>query len=55
MHIGICRILEPYGYYIFKHRDEEGWPHYTQIKELSGLSRDKQNELLIEAILKYFE
>ena len=32
MHIAICRLLEPYGYYEFDYFDEQGWPHYT-IKE----------------------
>ena len=32
MHIAICRLLEPYGYYEFDYIDADGWPHYT-IKE----------------------
>ena len=28
MHIAICRLLEPYGYYQFDYVDKEGWPHY---------------------------
>ncbi|MFK5958509.1 MAG: hypothetical protein QM495_06500, partial [Lutibacter sp.] len=28
MHIAICRLLEPFGYYEFDFFDEEGWPHY---------------------------
>jgi len=27
MHVAICTLLEPYGFYEFKGRDEEGWPH----------------------------
>jgi hypothetical protein len=27
MHIAICRLLEPYGYYEFEYFDNEGWPH----------------------------
>ena len=26
MHIAICRLLEPYGYYEFDYIDEQGWP-----------------------------
>jgi len=29
MHIAICRLLEPYGYYEFSFFDDDGWPHYT--------------------------
>ena len=32
MHIAICKLLEPYGYYEFDFVDEEGWPHY-KVKE----------------------
>ena len=28
IHIGICTVLEPYGYYRFDFFDEEGWPHF---------------------------
>ena len=32
MHIAICRLLEPYGYYEFDYFDNDGWPHYV-VKE----------------------
>ena len=32
MHIAICRLLEPYGYYEFDYFDKDGWPHY-KVKE----------------------
>ena len=28
MHIAICKLLEPYGYYAFDYVDDQGWPHY---------------------------
>src|SRR5690606_10181605 len=28
MHIAICKLLAPYGYYEFDYVDAEGWPHY---------------------------
>ena len=27
MHIAVCTLLEPYGYYEFEGRDVDGWPH----------------------------
>ena len=33
MHVAVCTLLEPLGYFEFKGRDEEGWPHYVQIKK----------------------
>jgi len=32
MHIGICTVLMPFGYYEFMGRDEEGWPHFERKK-----------------------
>ena len=31
MHIAICTVLEPYGYYEFDGEDQDGWPHYTSV------------------------
>ncbi|HEX4887315.1 MAG TPA: hypothetical protein VFV37_04635 [Luteibaculaceae bacterium] len=54
MHIAICRILEPYGYYQYEGIDAEGWPHYTAIKKLPPLESDQQQQLMKSAILDYF-
>lgn len=55
MHIAICKLLEPYGYYEFDFFDEEGWPHYKVITELPNLKPGEQTILMKEAILSYFE
>jgi len=54
MHIAICRLLEPYGYYEFDFFDEEGWPHYTSKEELPPLKAGEQSVLMKEAIVSYF-
>ncbi len=54
MHIAICCILEPFGYYKYEARDEEGWPHYKLIKDLPNLSPTAQTKLMQEAIILYF-
>lgn len=54
MHIAICRLLEPYGYYEFDFFDEEGWPHYTIKEELPALKAGEQSVLMKEAIVGYF-
>jgi len=55
MHIAICKLLEPYGYYEFDFFDEEGWPHYKTITELPKLKPGEQTVLIKEAIINYFE
>ncbi|PKA98073.1 hypothetical protein B0O79_1753 [Flavobacteriaceae bacterium MAR_2009_75] len=54
MHIAICRLLEPYGYYEFDYFDEEGWPHYRVEEELPTLKSGEQAILMKEAIVDYF-
>uniref|UniRef100_UPI00404B87A0 hypothetical protein n=1 Tax=Flavobacterium sp. TaxID=239 RepID=UPI00404B87A0 len=54
MHIAICRLLEPYGYYEFDHFDHEGWPHYNVKENLPPLKAGEQTVLMKEAIVNYF-
>jgi hypothetical protein len=55
MHIGICSLLAPMGYYIFMGRDDQGWPHFEKQEDLPMLSPAEQDRLMREAIIKYFE
>ena len=54
MHIAICRLLEPYGFYEFDFFDEERWPHYKVKEELPPLKAGEQSVLMKEAIVNYF-
>ncbi len=55
MHIAVCRLLEPYGYYTFAGVDAEGWPHYENTKKLPPLDGRQQQHLLKQAVIEYFE
>ncbi|MCB9427148.1 MAG: hypothetical protein H6584_09030 [Flavobacteriales bacterium] len=54
MHIAICRLLEPYGYYEFDFVDTDGWPHYKIKEELPPLKAGEQSILMKDAIVNYF-
>tara|TARA_B100000929_G_C15471591_1_gene408035 strand:- start:572 stop:928 length:357 start_codon:yes stop_codon:yes gene_type:complete len=54
MHIAICTLLEPYGYYEFDFYDEDGWPHFKVKEELPTLKAGEQTVLMKEAIVQYF-
>ena len=54
MHIAICKLLEPYGYYEFDFVDKEGWPHYKVKEQLPHLKSGEQSLLMKEAIVNYF-
>lgn len=55
MHIAICTLLEPYGYYEFEGRDADGWPHFKQKEPLPFLKPTEQNNLMVKAVLEYFK
>ncbi len=55
IHIGICTVLSDYGYYQFIGKDDEGWPHFKNIKKLPNeIHGESQQALLKEAIINYF-
>lgn len=54
MHIAICRLLEPYGFYEFDYVDADGWAHYRVKEELPPLKAGEQSVLMKEAIVNYF-
>lgn len=54
MHIAICRLLTPYGYYEFDYVDNDGWPHYKIKEQLPPLKQGEQTVLMKEAIVHYF-
>lgn len=55
MHVAVCALLEPYGYYKFLGRDEDGWPHWTNENQLPRLSNEEQEQLIKESIVEYLE
>lgn len=54
MHIAICKLLEPYGFYEFNFVDDDGWPHYKVKAQLPHLKAGEQSVLMKEAIVNYF-
>lgn len=55
MHIAICRLLEPFGYYKFSHFDDDKWPHYDLVDDIPPLKPGEQSVLMKEAIVLYFK
>ncbi len=53
LHIAVCKILVPFGYYRFEKVDAEGWPHYIELKAIKNLTETEQEVLIKKAIIKY--
>ena len=55
MHIAICVLLEPYGYYTYTGHDDDGWPHFKLEKELPVLQPMEQEKFMKKVIMEYFQ
>lgn len=54
MHIAICAVLAPSGYYELSHQDQDGWPHWEVVKELPFADVFSQEVFLKSHIVDYF-
>jgi len=55
MHVAVCTLLASSGYFSFDGKDDEGWPHYTQLKAMPDMLLPEQENFLKDHILLYFE
>lgn len=55
MHIAVCSLLAQSGFYEFERFDQEGWPHFRQLKALPVMDMILQENFLKDHILLYFE
>lgn len=55
MHIAVCSLLSKSGYYELEKVDEDGWPHFKQLKALPTLNMIEQENFIKDHVLLYFE
>ena len=55
MHIAICTLLAPYGYYEYEGLDKDGWPHWKTTEKLPPLKPMQQQTIIKQAIIEYFK
>ena len=55
MHVAVCSLLSQSGYYEVEKMDEEGWPHFKQLKSMPEMTMLEQENFLKDHILLYFE
>lgn len=55
MHVAVCTVLLPSGYYELEGVDEDGWPHFRQLKPMPELNPFEQENFLKDHILLYFQ
>jgi hypothetical protein len=55
MHIAVCTLLMPSGYYELEGKDSDGWPHFRQLKPMPDMNAFEQENFLKDHVLLYFE
>jgi hypothetical protein len=55
MHIAVCTLLEPDGYFAFEGRDADGWPHWKELKTFDIVGLKEQESFLISKVIHYFK
>lgn len=55
IHLGICKALSYGGYYEYQGLDDDGWPHYTAMKNVPPLRLTEQEEILRSYLIHHFE
>jgi hypothetical protein len=54
MHVAVCSLLSPSGYYLLEGKDADGWPHFKQLKALPEYDLIEQENFLKDHVLLYF-
>ncbi len=55
MHVAVCSLFAQSGYYELEKVDEDGWPHFKQLKALPVMNMIEQENFLKDHVLLYFE
>src|ERR1043165_10221924 len=54
MHVAVCSLLSRSGYYELEKIDDDGWPHFRQLKSMPVMSTAEQETFLKDHILLSF-
>jgi hypothetical protein len=55
MHVAVCSLLMQSGYYEIEKYDDDGWPHFRQLKQLPVMDTIEQENFIKDHVLLYFE
>jgi hypothetical protein len=55
MHVALCSLLSRSGYYDLEGVDEDGWPHFIQLKEIPPMDMIEQENFIKDHVLLYFD
>lgn len=54
LHVALCTLLEPLGFYTFTGYDADGWPQWDPVTSIPSLKVGEQTNMVRRAIVEYF-
>jgi hypothetical protein len=55
MHVAVCTLLTPSGFYELEGADADGWPQYRPLKALPVMHLVEQENFMKDHVLLYFK
>lgn len=55
MHVAVCSLFAQSGYYQLDRVDDQGWPHFIQLKALPVMNVVEQESFMKDHVLLYFD
>ena len=55
MHVAVCSLLSPSGFYEMESVDIDGWPHFKQLKPMPDMNAIEQENFIKDHVLLYFQ
>jgi hypothetical protein len=53
--VAVCSLLSQSGYFEYEKTDDQGWPHFKQLKAMPTMSLKEQEDFIKDHVLLYFE
>ncbi|WP_345949878.1 MULTISPECIES: hypothetical protein [unclassified Mucilaginibacter] len=55
MHIANCKLFSQLGFYELEGADQDGWPHWKQVKPIPAYTLLEQEMLMKSLVVTYFD
>lgn len=55
IHVAVCSLLSQSGYFEYERTDEDGWPHFKQLKAIPSMNLKDQEDFIKDHVLLYFQ
>lgn len=55
IHVAVCSLLSQSGFFEYERTDDDGWPHFKQLKAMPVMGLKEQEDFIKDHVLLYFQ